>query len=233
MRSLLIFLFLINANCIAQSSRSIEVRTLCFDYAHRVREVTLSGDDIGESQATSKLLKYLDTKQSTLIIAENTVRVGETAGESGLKVWSRVPVPPSIKEALFVFFPSNNPEKPYLIKVFDDSEKAFPLASFQIANMSHCPLRFIIGGQPLEIQPGKNTFLSEFKQKKANGQVPYYAYSQKDQDWKRLSTGFWDVIPRKRTFQIAFSNPTSNKVELRGYDDSLPIMKALLKAQQK
>ena len=233
MRFLLFLLLVVSPKCFAQNSRTIEVRTLCFAYSQKVKEVTLLGDDNGDSQSTFKLIKYLDTKQEPLTVAENTIRVTSAEDGSGSKAWNRVPVPPSINEALLVFFPTDDPEKPYLVKVFDDSEKAFPLASFQIVNMSNSALRFIIGGQPLELSSGKTTFLSEFKEKKANGQVPYYAYYQKDKDWKRLSTGFWDVIPRKRTFQIAFSNPKTKKVEMRGYEDSLPIMRALLKSQQK
>ena len=114
----------------------------------------------------------------------------------------------------------------------DDSSKSFPLESYLFANMSPNALRFVVGDSPLEVKPGEFKLLSDFKNVKSNGQVSYYAYYQKGKEWKRLSSGFWDVVPRKRNFQIAFGNPKTKNVELRGYEDSFPVLKELLRKQQ-
>lgn len=215
----------------AQTARQLEVRTLCFGYSNRVKEVTLAGDPEGQSLVESKLLKYLEPRQEKLTVLGDQILIGEP-GEDGFDDWSKVRVEKGVAEVLLVFFPLADEDKPYKVVALDDSSKAFPLASFQIANMSPKTLRLIVGENPVQIKPGETKVMSEFKNKKANGQVAYYAYYQEGEDWKRLSTGFWDVLPRKRNFQIAFGNPKSKTVEMRGYEDGLPVMKALLLEQQ-
>lgn len=215
----------------AQSPRSLEVRTLCFGYSNRVKEVTLAGDAEGQSSIDCKLVKYLEPQQKKMTVSEDFILIGEP-GANGFDEWSKVKVEKGITEALLVFFPLPSAEQPYKVVVLDDSSKEFPLASFQIANMSPKALRLIVGENPIQIQPGETKLISKFKNQKANGQVSYFAYYQDGEEWKRLSTGFWDVIPTKRNLQIAFGNPKSKTVEMRGYEDGLPVLKALLQEQQ-
>jgi hypothetical protein len=97
--------------------------------------------------------------------------------------------------------------------------------------MSNRSLRLIVGEKPIEIKAGGRRLIKEFNNMKKNGQVSYYAYYQDGEDWKRLSSGFWDVVPRKRSLQIAFGNPKTKTVQMRSYEDGLPIVKALQKQQ--
>lgn len=228
-----IYLTLLTALCSAQEPRNIELRTLCFAYAESIREVTLSGDPEGKATVTTKLLKYLDTKQTKLTLLGNEIYLGEAGPEGTFNSKTKATIPPGVSEVLLVLFPSGNAESPYLMKAYDDSAKAFPLASYQIANMSRSKIRLIVGEVPLELSPGETQIVSKFKNVKKNGQVPYYAYAQIGTDWKRLSSGFWDVIPQKRNFQIAWENPRSKSVEIHGYEDSLPVLKALIQSQAK
>lgn len=209
----------------AQQPRNIEVRALCFEYSNNVREASLASDPLGEAKVGVKLFKYLKPKQQEMTILTNEIFVG--SGNAEFKVWSKVQIPEKMTQALLVFFPSGNSDQPYQVKVFDDSVKAFPVASFQIANVSPTSLRLIIGGTPVEIPAGGSKLISEFKKKKSNGQVSYYAYYLEGTDWKRLSTGFWDVIANKRSFQVAYGDSSRKSVSLRGYDDGLPILREL------
>lgn len=226
-----LYLTLLSALCSAQEPRNIEFRTLCFSYAESVREVTLAGDPKGTATVTTKLVKYLDTKQKPLTVLGNEIHLGTADSEGAFKSSTKTAIPAGASQVLLVFFPSGKEEYPYLVKAYDDSSKVFPLASYQIANMSRNKLRLIVGEVSLELAPGETKVISEFKNVKGNGQVPYYAYSQEGTEWKRLSTGFWDVIPQKRNFQIAWKNPRSKTVEIRGYEDSLPVLRALLQTQ--
>lgn len=228
-----IYLALLCALSSAQEPRNIEFRTLCFSYAESIREVTLAGDSEGTMTVTTKLVKYLDTNQKPLTVLGNEIHLGTADSEGAFKSSTKTTLPAGASEILLVLFPSGQKGQPYLMKAYDDSSKAFPLASYQIANMSPSKLRLIVGEVPLELSPGETQIISKFKNVKGNGQVPYYAYSQVGTEWKRLSTGFWDVIPQKRNFQIAWENPHSKTVEIRGYEDSLPILKALLQSQAK
>lgn len=228
-----IYLALLTALCTAQEPRNIELRTLCFAYAKSIREVTLAGDPEGKATVTTQLLKYLDTKQKKLTVLGNEIYLGEAGEDGAFKSTTKTTIPAGASEVLLVLFPSGEAGQPYLMKAYNDSSQAFPLASYQIANMSPNKLRLIVGEVPIELSPGETKIISEFKNVKGNGQVPYYAYSQVGEDWKRLSTGFWDVIPQKRNFQIAWENPRSKNVEIRGYEDSLPVLRALLKSQAK
>lgn len=216
----------------AQTPRELEVRTLCFSYSNRVKEVTLAGDVEGQSQVKCQLVKYLEPRQEKMTVIDNQILLGKQ-GDNGFESWGKVKIEKGISEVLLVFFPLPDEAKPYQVVAFNDSSKGFPLASFQIANMSPKTLRLIVGENPIQIKPGEVKLLSEFKNKKANGQVSYYAYYQDGNEWQRLSTGFWDVIPNKRNLQIAFGNPQSKTVEIRGYEDGLPVLKALLQQQEK
>ena len=230
--SLLIFFLLALFPVGAQeTTREIEVRTLCFGYSSGLKELSLAGDKEGASQVDVELKKYLNNSQQPLTIVGDEVLVGELGNET-LEFWETVKIAKSMKEVLLVFFPLNDPKKPYRVMAVDDSSKSFPLESYLFANMSPNALRFVVGDSPLEVKPGEFKLLSDFKNVKSNGQVSYYAYYQKGKEWKRLSSGFWDVVPRKRNFQIAFGNPKTKNVELRGYEDSFPVLKELLRKQQ-
>lgn len=225
---------LLLASCLvlsAQETRLLEVRTLCFNYSQGARKVTIAGDPEGNSQAEFKLTKYMGTTQQKMSIAGNTLFLDAKAGGDVLGKWGKVAIPPKFREVLLVFFPVSDKSKPYRVVAFDDSSSAFPLGSFQLVNTSPSPLRFVVGEIPFQLKPGERKVISEFKNMKANGQISYYAYYLKDQDWQRLSTGFWDVIPQKRNLQIAFGDSKTKSVQMRGFEDSLPVMKALLEAQ--
>lgn len=217
--------------CAQEKARDLEIRTLCFDYSSGLKELSIAGDVEGKSQSEVQLKKYLTNDFAELTLSGDRLLVGEP-GEEGFETWETVIIPKSLLEVLLVFFPSNDPQKPYRVMAIDDSAKAFPLGSFLLANMSNSSLRLIVGETPYELKSGKTKLLSEFKNKKANGQVAYYAYFQKGNDWKRLSTGFWTVVERKRTFQIAYKNGKSGRVELRGYADGFPAYKKLLGEQE-
>lgn len=227
-----LFLFTILPLVAQDEKREIEVRTLCFSYSGTQRDCLLAGDLAGKSRQEIKLERSLRTKQHLLDCVDDTILVGQPDGD-GLKVWDRVTVPKSMSEVLLVFFPLSDPEKPYRVVPVVDSTKDFPLSRFLIANMSPHPLRFKVGEVGMEIQPGKIKLLPVIKEVKANGQVPYYVYFEENGDWSRLSTGFWSILPRKRNFQIAFKNPRTQNVELRGYSDGFPVYKEILKKKEK
>lgn len=214
-----------------EEPRDLEVRTLCFSYSSGLKELSLAGDLEGKSQSEVQLKKYLGNEVLELTLLGDRLLVGKP-GEEGFQAWETVAIPQSLREVLLVFFPNNDSKKPYRVMAFDDSAKAFPLGSFYLANRSSSSLRFIVGEEPYEVKPGKSKLLSEFKNKKANGQVSYYAYYQEGKDWRRLSTGFWTVVERKRTFQIAYENAKTGRLELRGYSDGFPAYKKLLQEQE-
>ncbi len=214
-----------------QEPREVEVRTLCFRYSAGLKEVTLSGDVDGVSQVKCDLKKYLDVNQQKMTLIGNEIRVGEPR-DGGFESWGKVGIKKSLKEILLVFFPSEDAEAPYHIVAFDDSAKGFPLGSFLIANINPEPLRLVIGEQKIQINSGTSELVSDLKNVRANGQVPYYAYVKEGDDWKRLSSGFWTVVKRKRNFQVAFRNTKTKRVDLRGYDDTFPIFKDLLRKQE-
>ena len=211
--------------------REVQVRTLCFGYSHGMKNLSLAGDPEGVSVVEANLKKYLDSTQQPVTVGNNEILVG-ALGEEGFETWSKVAIAKPLKEVLLVFFPVDDAEKPYRVRAIDDSEKGFPLKSFLITNMSPHTLRFKIGGKPIEIKSGEIELVTKMDKVKANGQVEYYAYFQDGKEWKRLSSGFWSVLPRKRNFQIAFRNAKTKAVELKGYEDSFPVLKALRRQQE-
>jgi hypothetical protein len=230
LKKIILLLAFTCGSLLAQTPRSLEVRTLCFGYSNRIKDVTLAGDPEGKAVIDCKLKRYLESKQQPLTVLDNQILIGEP-GDAGFNTWATVPIEKGLQEVLLVFFPLDNAKKPYQVMAFDDSSKNFPLASFQIANMSNRSLRLIVGEKPIEIKAGGRRLIKEFNNMKKNGQVSYYAYYQDGEDWKRLSSGFWDVVPRKRSLQIAFGNPKTKTVQMRSYEDGLPIVKALQKQQ--
>ena len=168
--------------------REIEVRTLAFNYSAKMKNLSLAGDPRGDSQIEVELLKYTNSTQQPLTLVGDELLVGEPSAE-GFASWESVSIDKALQEVLLVFFPVEDPKKPYHIVAVDDSEKSFPLGSFLLANMSPHALRFVIGDSRYEVKKGEFQLISELKNVKSNEQVPYYAYVQKDNDWKRLSTG--------------------------------------------
>lgn len=214
-----------------QEPRTIDVRSLCFKASAGVKSLTVAGDPKGESIVDFKLKRYLQTKQEKLTLTNNQIFIGpDGGGEFGS--WGSISIEPNLTEVLLLFLPTGQTTKPYKVIPFDDSVKSFPLGSFQIINLSPNALRLIVGKKPFQLKRGERTTISKFQNKKANGQVAYYAFYQNEGDWKRLSSGFWDVVPRKRNLQIAYQNPKSGRLEMRGFEDGLPVVKALLQQQE-
>ncbi|MDP0491854.1 MAG: hypothetical protein Q7Q71_12470 [Verrucomicrobiota bacterium JB023] len=216
---------------LAGQGKTIQVRTFCFEFAPGARNVTVAGDLELMSSYDVPLKKTLPLEQQALTLASNKILIGAKDGAT-LNVWADPTIPANTNEVMIVLFPSKNKEKPYHAALFDDSLRSHPLGTFRIANYAPNSVRLVIGGSPVEIPSGKNTLVEEFPEKKANGQVAYFAYFKAGNEWKRVSTGFWDVIEKKRTLQIAYQNPFNNRLEIRGFEDSLPIMKALRAKQQ-
>ena len=66
-----------------------------------------------------------------------------------------------------------------------------------------------------------------------DGRFTYVAQYQEGDTWNRLSTGYWTRRDKIRSVQIAFLDPKTERLTMRGYDDTLVIATESLAKQKK
>ena len=90
--------------------------------------------------------------------------------------------------------------------------------------MSASKLRFAMGNERFELLPGSIRMLPRIDGAEEDGRFAYVAQYQDGETWNRLSTGFWTRREKVRSVQIAFLNPQTRRLTLRGYDDTLAVV---------
>ena len=210
---------------VPNGSRDIRFRTLCFEFAPGDREVTVSGDPTLASTATVELSRRLDSSQHALIVGTGPVLLGKpgvnAAGQPVIVPMAVAQLPATGSEFLFLLVPSGKPTgEVYRCLVLPDDTKSFPAGGIRLINMSATKLRFAMGRERFELLPGTIKTLGQIAGIGEDGRFAYVAQYQEGDIWNRLSTGFWTRRDKIRSLQIAFRDPQSQRLVMRGYDDT-------------
>ncbi|MCX6873499.1 MAG: hypothetical protein NTW21_06785 [Verrucomicrobia bacterium] len=209
--------------------RTIRFRTLCFEFAPGERVVTASGDPTLASKATVELSRRLDSRQDQLSVTAGQVVLGklgtDAAGKPMLGPMAVARLPAAGSEFLFLLVPSGKEAgEVYRCLVLPDDTANFPPGGFRLINMSHTKLRFAMGNEKFELLPGTIKLLEKIGGVREDGRFAYVAQYQDGETWNRLSTGFWTRRDKIRSVQIAFLDPKTQRLTMRGYDDTLAVV---------
>jgi len=211
------------------NGRAIRFRTMCFEYAPGDRTVIVSGDPTLASKATVELFRRLDSSQNQLIVTADRVMLGklgtDAAGKPVIEPMAVAKLPATGSEFLFLLVPSGRQTgEVYRCMVLDDGTKNFPPGGFRLINMSPSKLRFAMGNERFELLPGSIRMLEKIGGALEDGRFAYVAQYQDGETWSRLSTGYWTRRDKIRSVQIAFLDPKTQRLTMRGYDDTLAVV---------
>jgi hypothetical protein len=209
-----------------QGVRTIRFRTLCFEFAPGEHIVTASGDPTLTSKATVELSRRLDSRQDQLSVTAGQVVLGKLGTDAGgkpmLAPMAVVGLPAAGSEFLFLLVPTGKVSgEVYRCLVLPDDIANFPPGGFRLINMSPTKLRFAMGDEKFEMLPGTIKMLDKIGGAREDGRFAYVAQYQDGAVWNRLSTGFWTRRDRIRSLQVAFRDPQTQRLVMRGYDDTL------------
>ena len=231
MKHLLCLLLAIATPSLAAPSdgRPIRFRTLCFEFAPGDHTITASGDPTLASTATVELSRRLDSSQDQLTVTADRVVLGKLGTDAGgkqvIEPMAVAKLPTTGSEFLFLLVPSGKQTgEIYRCLVLPDGTKDFPPGGFRLINMSASKLRFAMGNERFELLPGSIRMLPRIDGAEEDGRFAYVAQYQDGETWNRLSTGFWTRREKVRSVQIAFLNPQTRRLTLRGYDDTLAVV---------
>ena len=210
------------------AARTIRFRTVCFEFAPGEREVTASGDPKLKNTATVVLGRRLDSTQHEIEVAATTVVLGKLVlnadQQPSIEPMAVANLPDKGRHFLFLLLPSGRQSgEVYRCLVLEDGTDDFPAGGFRWVNLSPRKLRFAIGAESFVLPPGAIEMRKQIRGTGPGGRVPYVAQCQGGEVWNRLSSGFWTCHQHTRSLQVAFLDPRSGRVRMRGYDDTLPV----------
>ena len=140
------------------------------------------------------------------------------------KILGNAVVGENLQSAIFMFFPAEKKagKPPLNILTFDDSKKAFPPGSLSFVNLSPLALQLQLEKEKYGFKPGERKLIKN-PPKNERYSMGMYAFVYVDKQWKRIAASMWPHPGDIRVIKIAFYNPASKQIEIKGVRDiSIP-----------
>jgi hypothetical protein len=206
------------------SARDVTLRLLAFDQSV-VRDETYAFDpaSIETPGVPAPIKGFLNHETITIpLVGSGILFSAVNKAEVAARVEAFVAlakIPEQGNRFILIFLPGPAGKAPVL--VVDDTVQAFPLGSYQVFNLSGKPVRLTLEGKPFEYAPGKNGIVED-PPVQENQHSAMYAFTQSDGKWQRIGSGLWPHPGTRRSIQIFYDNPRSERTELKGFRDIAP-----------
>lgn len=199
--------------CIAQARASSPVFLYCPAYSENIRTVYL---EIGENKYRSVTLSIANIIElPSPPIEQGRVTFYGPAGEDGQHTIAAVAEIGAKGNPLIVLHPSGpDAETAYEAVIVDADIRAFPLASFQLLNLSPYPVRFNkYEALITEMQSGESHNL---KPDNAPGTpFPIRVKYETGDNWTLISSSSWVARNDRRTLVCILRDPHSERMNIR------------------
>ncbi len=210
----------------AAPARMLTIRCISFRvdkplpplFAH---PVTAAKDATG---APVTVKAYLNYEADAVAVAGDQLVFTTAADRASLtdpaQVVARLKVPRALRSAILMFLPGDGqPGSPRCrVLPIDDSTRAFPRGSVQVVNLSHQPLRLVLEKTAFEFKSGESKLIENPPVGNAHASA-VTAFTRAGDQWLRFSSAIWPHPGQKRVIKVAFDNPASRQVEIRGIRD--------------
>lgn len=124
-----------------------------------------------------------------------------------------------LDRAILMFVPAGKDHgEPFRVIPVRDSRRAFPPGSIQVLNLSRETVRMALEQAPYEFAPGEVELIEE-PPSGQNGMAAMMAFRKTDDGWQRIASSRWALPGRKRSLQIIFTNPRSERLEMMEIKD--------------
>lgn len=136
------------------------------------------------------------------------------------KVLAKVKVADDLRSAILMFVPGTGEDgdPPYRVLPVEDSPREFPRGSLKVMNLSPTPIRLMLEKQRYDLKPSATRVIEDPPVGDRNSSA-MQAFIFRDEKWQRIGSGLWPHPGKKRVLQIAFFNPSSRNIEIRGIRD--------------
>lgn len=210
----------------APPPRVLKVRCLSFQidgaipplFAHS----TTAKEDAGGIPVTVR--SYLNHEVESLAMSGEQLVFTTDADRASLKDPARlvasVTVPRAVRSAILMFLPGEGkPGGPRCrVLPIEDTTRAFPRGSLKVINLSPLPLRLMLEKTSYDLKSGETRLITDPPTGERNASA-MRAFTFKEGKWQRVGAGLWPHPGTKRVLQIAFYNPQSGQLEIRGIRD--------------
>lgn len=208
------------------STRTLKTRSIAFQVDDPIPEVfahsaSAAPDAVG---VPVKVKNYLNHEAEALqMIGGRLVFTSSPDRESlkdSKKVIAQVKVDEGIRSAVLMFLPgSGKKDAPkYRVLPIEDTVRSFPRGSFKVINLSPFPLRITLEKRIYDIKFGETKLIKDPPVNARNASA-MKAFNKQDDQWRNIGATSWPHPGSKRVIHVAFYNPASSKVELRGIRD--------------
>ena len=224
---LLALLLAVTGRSVAQT-RTISLRTLCFQHSGDLKEVML----VSGKKGSRKLLPvrlytsaYSDEIEAKIEGGQILFAVPDedpTEGAEPFRVIAQAMAAPGNRQ-LAVFFPVKDGKSPYKVQIIDESEQAFPMGSTLIYNLTQTSGRFSIGEHEKEIPSGKTGLLPlPTKVNQLNQCTVRIALLNPKKEWKMVSSTVWRASDQMRGLALAYIHPKTGKPTVNCFQETPP-----------
>jgi hypothetical protein len=228
--TLLILLTSLPVTALAQdapSTRTLRARSISFQVDGTIPDLYAHSPTAGDEAAEGvpvEVKSYLNHEAADLILKNDRVIFTTSSDRSSLtdseKVMAKVQVPESFRSAVLMFLPGDGKKDSpkYQVLPIDDDTRSFPRGSFKVINLGPIPLRITLEKKIWDFRPGQTRVIEEPPVNNRNASA-MRAYKFADEQWQGIGATSWPHPGRKRVIHVAFYNPSSKKIELRGIRD--------------
>lgn len=202
-------------------ARKISLRTICLAHANDLRELVLvTGKPEDPTYTTVELYT---SGYSTAV--EVTLQSGElvflksgteqnTADSEDEQAKPQIIAKTKALQAsrqLAVFVPSGKKDRPYNIKMIDESTSGFPQGSSLLFNFAPDTARFTIGEHGKELKPGKHGIVPQPKKVNRLKQCTFRLYYKSKGKWNIVSSTGWRIHEDLRNLAFAYIHPQTKR----------------------
>ncbi len=212
----------------APAARAVEIRLLAFHARQATREAYVHDPDAPAAAASVKapIMSYLNHEFASIPLSGQRLVITSKPERESLAreadVLGRATLPAGVASAILLLLPDQAAGSTrFRILTIDDSRRAFPAGSFRVSNLSAQPLRIVLEDQTYEFAPGKTQFIVD-PPVHAGQQSAMKAFALRDKGWQRIASSIWPHPGKNRVVQVLFSNPLTDQIELRAFDDVPP-----------
>jgi len=230
MRHLIILFaaFLTLASHAAEGTRTVSLRTLCFQHIDGLKEVLLiTGKKGAREQLPVKLYTSAYSDEIEAKVSDNQLLFAVPVpdpedGAEPFRIIATAKLAAGPRQ-LAIFFPGKSKDSPYSVQVMDESEQAFPMGSTLIYNLTKTTGRFTIGEHGKEIKSGKIGMIPMPTKVNQLNQCTVRVFLLDDQGaWQTVSCTVWRASEDMRGLALAYIHPKTGQPTVNCFQETPP-----------
>ncbi|GHC66891.1 hypothetical protein [Roseibacillus persicicus] len=226
--SLFITLLFIPATLFAEETRTISVRGLSMLLKEPLATVYAHSITSTEETAASEvqIKKYLNHERNQIMVSGDKVVFTTDPSRESINDSSKVVAKTTLPEAnslVLLFLPGSGKDgapKTSLLPI-DDTLREFPTGGFKIINLSPLPMKFKLEEKVYDVKPHDHIVVEDPPVNERNASS-MEAIALRNKKVETVGQTVWTHPGPKRVFQIAYYNPRTEKIEIRGIRDIAP-----------